>query len=435
MDDTTNDIPPESDSDCNSDADQFYFESDHLAFRGNADYTSVLRTLAILQTQKIQAANDIEKLAKAEKAALENPEEFIRKLSRGEMNELPGPIAIAELPKINFEKYGVSIPEFVEEPRPNSSNDITVRGRVFDQTKPETFNQLWTCEEQRRLEELLIEYPPEPVERRRFAKIARALGNRTTKQVASRLQKYFKKLHSAGMPIPGRIPKSNRCYVTNKQTRIAKHALRPTTFFPANYVPVTITDDDDYAGGGIPLDPNWYRQGCTTNSICSDADAVKVMIVDDDTDTEVKGDKASQMIRILGRIKRDKEKDSVLERAHCEHEGFKCDFCGEEPIVGTRWHCNTCVQESIDFCSDCLVTQLYSDRQHPTSHKFVGLRTTNTQMTSRMVSDDGSGNEDDDTDDIDRQQVNENNGYDKDYMIHKFSKANYNYLDPNFLPE
>lgn len=97
MDSTPNGDPLESDSDCNSDTEEFYFESDHLAFRGNADYTSVLRTLAILHTQKIQAANDIEKLAKAEKSALENPDEFIRKLSRGEMDELPGPITIAEV--------------------------------------------------------------------------------------------------------------------------------------------------------------------------------------------------------------------------------------------------------------------------------------------------------------------------------------------------
>lgn len=96
-DDTTNDITLESDWDCNSDEDEFYFESDHLAFRGNADYTSVLRTYAILQTQKIQAANDIEKLAKAEKAALEDPDEFIKQLSRGEVNGLPGPINIAEV--------------------------------------------------------------------------------------------------------------------------------------------------------------------------------------------------------------------------------------------------------------------------------------------------------------------------------------------------
>lgn len=67
--------------------------------------------------------------------------------------------------------------------------------------------QYWTTEEQRRLEELLMEYPPEQYEMRRFSKIAKALGNRTTKQVASRLQKYFLKLHKAGLPIPGRIPK------------------------------------------------------------------------------------------------------------------------------------------------------------------------------------------------------------------------------------
>ncbi len=128
------------------------------------------------------------------------------------------------------------------------------------------------------------------------------------------------------MPIPGRIPKSNRCYVFNKQTRIAKHALRPTTFFPANYVPVTITDDDDYSGGGITLDPNWYRhgrKGCSTNSIYSDGDNAKMIVVDEDSDSEVRGDKKSQMVNLLRRVKRDKEKDLTLERAPSEHDGFK----------------------------------------------------------------------------------------------------------------
>lgn len=53
---------------------------------------------------------------------------------------------------------------------------ILVRGRPFDESKPETFNQLWTADEQRRLEELLKEYPPEEVEMRRWTKIANALG-------------------------------------------------------------------------------------------------------------------------------------------------------------------------------------------------------------------------------------------------------------------
>lgn len=70
----------------------------------------------------------------------------------------------------------------------------------------------WSTEEQKRLEELLLIYPPEPIELRRFKKIAAALGNRTAKQVSSRVQKYFLKLYKAGLPIPGRIPKSSGKY-------------------------------------------------------------------------------------------------------------------------------------------------------------------------------------------------------------------------------
>lgn len=69
-------------------------------------------------------------------------------------------------------------------------------------------------------------YPPEAIEMKRFQKIAAALGlstifviqiwltiiyfvgNRSVQQVTSRVQKYFIKLYKAGLPIPGRIPKS-----------------------------------------------------------------------------------------------------------------------------------------------------------------------------------------------------------------------------------
>lgn len=81
---------------------------------------------------------------------------------------------------------------------------LLVRGREFNQKKPETFNQLWTPEEQKRLEELLVIYPPEHIEMERFRKIAKALGNRTPLQVQSRVQKYFIKLQKAGLPVPGR---------------------------------------------------------------------------------------------------------------------------------------------------------------------------------------------------------------------------------------
>ncbi len=58
-----------------------------------------------------------------------------------------------------------------------------VRGRVKDESKSETFNKLWSVEEQKKLEELLLTFPAEEVEARRWAKIAKALGNRTPQQV------------------------------------------------------------------------------------------------------------------------------------------------------------------------------------------------------------------------------------------------------------
>ena len=71
---------------------------------------------------------------------------------------------------------------------------------MADDSKPRTFNQLWTPEEQvmyaenfarvqfsvvlkAKLEQLLELYPPEEIESRRWEKIASALGNRTVKQV------------------------------------------------------------------------------------------------------------------------------------------------------------------------------------------------------------------------------------------------------------
>ena len=78
-------------------AEAFYFESDHLALRANSDYTSVLRTIAILQTQRTQLTKDIDKLAIAEREALENPDEFLKQLKSGKLKDLPGPINVIEV--------------------------------------------------------------------------------------------------------------------------------------------------------------------------------------------------------------------------------------------------------------------------------------------------------------------------------------------------
>lgn len=80
--------------------DEFYFESDHLALRGNADYRSVLRTIVILEAQKIEAAKHIDQIAETQRNALNDPEIFIKKLASGESLNLPKSIDIQNVSAI-----------------------------------------------------------------------------------------------------------------------------------------------------------------------------------------------------------------------------------------------------------------------------------------------------------------------------------------------
>jgi hypothetical protein len=68
-----------------------------------------------------------------------------------------------------------------------------------------TKGKTWSPEELVKLERLLKEYPDEPVQGHRWEKIARALGNRTPRQVASRVLKIFAKMARAGVPVPGKF--------------------------------------------------------------------------------------------------------------------------------------------------------------------------------------------------------------------------------------
>lgn len=164
-----------------------------------------------------------------------------------------------------------------------------------------------------------MEYPPEPIEMRRFAKIAKALGNRTPRQVASRLQKYFQKLHAAGLPVPGRVPRNARSYISTRKHRMFKHMTRPTTFFPSNYVPVNITDDDDSKTN--LLDPNYYRNGCETGI----ANELDMMVVDEPSETEndSNANDCTKIAEIIKRVKRDKLREYSDEISISEHNGYK----------------------------------------------------------------------------------------------------------------
>ncbi|KFO23260.1 ZZ-type zinc finger-containing protein 3 [Fukomys damarensis] len=259
-------------------------------------YQRLLQTIAVLEAQRSQAVQDLESLGKHQREALRNPIGFVEKLQKKADIGLPYPQRVVQLPEIVWDQYTSSLGNFEREfknrkrhtrrvklvfdkvglparpkspvdpkkdgeslsysvlplsdgPEGSHSRPQMIRGRLCDDTKPETFNQLWTVEEQKKLEQLLLKYPPEEVESRRWQKIADELGNRTAKQVASRVQKYFIKLTKAGIPVPGRTPNlyiySKKSSTSRRQHPLNKHLFKPSTFMTSHEPPVYMDEDDD----------------------------------------------------------------------------------------------------------------------------------------------------------------------------------------------
>ena len=98
---------------------------------------------------------------------------------------------------------------------PPTNKSLTRNIEIDPREEKANYNKPWSVEEQRNLEELLLEFPPEENEAHRCRKIANKLGTRTALQVQSHCQKYFIKLAKAGLPIPGRMP-NLKTYATKK---------------------------------------------------------------------------------------------------------------------------------------------------------------------------------------------------------------------------
>eukprot|EP00794_Sanderia_malayensis_P005054 gene5054-5712_t len=425
----------------NSD-DRFYFESDHLAFKHNKDYKVLLKTLVVLEAQRIQAVKDLQVLHKWKERSLEDPIAFVESLQSKDPPELPKRQSIAALPQIDWTHYlttsGLSkIPQgyfastrrsfrtkgdlqgtdsrvksnllFQEDNESVSSEGSQdqsslklVRGRQVDDANPLSFNRLWTTEEQERLEKLLQVYPPEDVEARRWEKIAKALGNRTPKQlfesidlsallsvvlrisavVSSRVQKYFIKLARAGLPIPGRAPHMSN----HKKSKINPVSYRNSTFFPSWKPSVYMNEDEEDA--------------CSITTIRSD-DTPCVSVSDEEMIPEDLKDTAEyKELLSLMRVKKQLEEARHLPF----HHGYGCDGCGVDPIKGTRWHCSDCVGDvSFDVCDSCFERNKDGfNKHHPSWHRMISIK---------------------------------DSFMDDDYLAFELQEGKYNYLDPNFIPK
>ncbi|KAL1518095.1 hypothetical protein ABEB36_001770 [Hypothenemus hampei] len=346
------DIAPPYDSE----DDLFSFETDHLALKGNEDYCEVLKTLVVLAAQREKALQDYKTVAELRLEALKNPIEALTNIKNDTFPQIPLLLELPKLPVIDFQKYKVKVLESdLNEIYSRESKVKSEENSGINKPNP-TNNRSWTPEEQKRLEELLQVFPPEPVEMKRFHKIAKALGNRTVQQVASRIQKYFLKLYKAGLPIPGRIPKSAEKFKRSslhKHQRHNHYLWKPTTFFPELNVPVQMTDLENIPG---PSD----------NSNSSNVTIENYLMSTDYHNSKLENP-ADLQLKLLKRVREFKLHEQSENYIPFTHWDFKCDYCEETPIKGARWHCTMC-PESIDYCTDCVVSQLYTESAHPLTH-------------------------------------------------------------------
>lgn len=372
---------------------EYFFENDHLALleEGGDDLQSLLRTLAVLEAQKVQAVQDHEKLLRARIKVRETPLALVAALKKGEGLDLPCPQVVATIPRINVSRYNAQESNrgaskrtvkvksrYGGETKPVRKRNATesegvgktdegefmVRGRKFQTHKPITFNQPWTKEEQKRLEELLEVFPTEETEMERWKKIAGEMGNRTAVQVQSRVQKYFLKLHRAGLPIPGRLPpqRNKNRYFRQGKARRGGTILKGSSTFLASVVPeVTMTDEFEVKEGRLTD----IEAGSSSSS---EEEGMEELLPLRDNPVVKESAEYRELYWLL-KVRREKERE--LARGSVEHTGHSCGRCGMRPILGTRWQCRSCSQVSL--CNDC-VPRDWSFGSHTWKHRLRPVR-------------------------------------------------------------
>ncbi|XP_017095646.2 ZZ-type zinc finger-containing protein 3 [Drosophila bipectinata] len=353
---TQEDSSPEDD-------DVFQFETEHLALRGNESYANLLRTIAVLQAQRIRVHQQIEELEASRKVYLDNPQLLLDKLRNNEPLISDNYIITAELPDVptlSAQDDTKGAQGIV--PLKDISSEIdrsTWNPEVKSHKRSESFARLWTNEEQRHLEQLLIQYPPEEIEMRRFTKIAKALGNRTAQQVFSRVQKYFQKLHDAGMPVPGRIPKYRRSGHGK-----AKLSLRRSTFFPAQNLSLQMPVEDD----DLHIQSPASEMGMPAASLRIKAEPkTEPEAVNEDFYSEAKR-RQDLRLKLLSSVY--SEKQQVEGGYEPDPLAPKCADCEEASVTRTHWRCNSCYCH-LNLCGDCLTSQLLEERFEHLSHEVV----------------------------------------------------------------
>ncbi|KAJ1797764.1 hypothetical protein LPJ59_002922 [Coemansia sp. RSA 2399] len=280
--------------------------------------------------------------------------------------------------------------------------------------KPVNFNLPWSDEEQKQLEELLLAYPEEEVANDRWRKIAIALGTRTMRQVASRVQKYFIKLSRAGLPVPGRAPDTTNWTSfgggrapSSERGRDSGSPIKWKRKQPANgaksasgsskrkkYVDFTSSSEDDDDEDDIDVDfssssdsdqhrQSMFEAGTALLHDRKGKQADRSSFPDYTTSNDdgvINGsrireppiaDRAASVSASTSKI----VQTPALRSAKAVHLGYRCDSCLAEPIVGIRWSCLECRGAlTVDLCDECREEGTFATDWHKTAHNFHAVR-------------------------------------------------------------
>ncbi|KAJ1642983.1 hypothetical protein LPJ64_005196 [Coemansia asiatica] len=284
--------------------------------------------------------------------------------------------------------------------------------------KPASYNMPWTDEEQERLEQLLIEYPEEEVANSRWRKISEALGTRSMRQVASRVQKYFIKLAKAGLPVPGRVPNTEHWTSAAKTRSITPSRSGKTGGSGSGsgsgsgkkmdgrgkkrkYVDFTSSSGESSGsedieidlggetsegegqafGAAVPYDHKGKQADRSAGTALDSANDLYGFANDDDFLKAVVGEGGSGSMvdsqRFFNPASTSKanQQSLALRSAKAVHLGYRCDSCLAEPIVGIRWHCMECRgAHAVDLCDECREEGNFETGWHNTAHTFHAVR-------------------------------------------------------------
>ncbi|GET53175.1 ZZ-type zinc finger-containing protein 3-like isoform X1 [Rhizophagus irregularis DAOM 181602=DAOM 197198] len=285
-----------------------------------------------------------------------DPAEFVHKKAQEALGAIRNESASAVSNRSTF-NTPITIASTSYSPTLTSSNRRNNKKKSSDlklsEGSPKTgnYNIPWTDEEQRRLVELLAIYPDEEIQSHRFKKISEALGTRTPKQVASRVQKYFIKLAKHGLPVPGRIPNVSFAAATTKNSQPKNkktgRASKPKSILPSEKKPRHLRISGlSYLEARPP--PTVYMP-------------------DDDDESSIKN-----VMMSVGRPQDDNIHQMCNFITGPVHYGFCCDGCHMDPIIGTRYLCNECDEShEVDLCEECFVEESFENEYHKKTHKFT----------------------------------------------------------------